>query len=312
MARAMREIYGEALAKYGKDNDKVVVLDADLSSSSKTSKFAEVAPDRMFNVGIAEANMVAMGAGFASCGFIPFVNTFAALADAMCYLCTKAVIAYSNLNVRIVGNNNGLGGGYDGSTHHATDDLAVMRNVPGMLVMTPSDAVMADWMVKTLISDYKGPAYLSMERYGYDNIYDSGEKMEIGKAVRTKDGTDVVVFACGLSVYRALKAAEELEKEGISVSVYDFFTIKPFDKETVIEQGKKTGKIVTVEEHSIIGGLGSSVLEAVAEAGISAKIKRVGINDCFTQSGAYEELVTEYGVGTDSIAEAVRQILKGE
>lgn len=312
MGKAMRDVYGEALAKYAKDNNRVVVLDADLSSSSRTSKFKEAAADRFFNVGIAEENMAAMAAGFATCGFIPFINTFATLADSMCYLCTKAMIAYSDLNVRIVGSNNGVGGAYDGSTHHATDDLSIMRNVPGMLVLTPSDAVMADWMVKTLVEDYTGPAYLSMERHGYDNLYKDSSEMKIGKAIRHGDGNDAAIFACGLSVYRALKAAELLEREGIHVSVYDFFTIKPLDKETIVHVAENVKNIITVEEHSIIGGLGTAVLETIAEAGIATNICRVGFNDCFTESGSYEELVDKYGIGTDSIVAKVKTIVKGE
>ena len=311
MGKAMRDVYGESLAKYGAENKKVVVLDADLSSSSRTSKFGAVAPDRLFNMGIAEAGMVAAGAGFASCGFIPFVNTFATLADSMCYLCTKAMIAYSGLNVRIVGSNNGVGGAYDGSTHHTLDDLSVMKNVPEMLVMTPSDPVMAEWMIKTLIEDYTGPAYLSMERTEAENIYDDASGMEIGKNIKLRSGKDAAIFACGLSVARSLKAAKILEEEGINVAVYDCFTIKPFDTASVEDALKETKNIVTVEEHSVVGGLGSLVLEAVAQAGIAANVKKVGFDDCFTESGSYGELIEKHGLSAKAIAEAVKATMKG-
>ena len=312
MGKAMREIYGQALADYGAPNERVVVLDADLSSSSKTSVFGAAAPERLLNVGIAEANMAAMAAGLASCGFIPFVNTFAALADSICYLCAKAMIAYSNLNVRIVGSNNGLGGGYDGSTHHATDDLSVMRNIPGMLVITPSDAVMARWMVKTLIYEYTGPAYLSMERHGGDDIYADDSRMRLGKAIRLTEGEDLSIFACGLSVGRALKAAEILHRDGINAQVYDMFTIKPLDRQTVIDSSAHTGRVLTVEEHSIIGGLGTAVLETIAENGICAKVRRIGIRDCYTESGSYEQLVEKYGLGIDAIVSEARELMEGE
>lgn len=312
MGRALRDVYGECLAEYARQNNKVIALDADLANCSKTCIMAETVPERVFDVGIAENHMAAMGAGFASCGFIPFVNTFAALAASMCSLTAKALIGYSGLNVRIMGANNGLSGGYDGATHHSFDDINVMRGIPGMLVMTPSDAVMMKWMVKTLIEDYKGPAYVGIPRNGYETLYQPDETFEIGKARQITEGKDAAVLACGLSVYRAVKAAELLETEGIHVRIYDMFTIKPLDRGAVIAAARETGAIVTVEEHSVIGGLGTAVLEVLAEEGIKTSVKRLGIQDCYTESGSYEDLVDEFGIGIRSIADAVKEIMEKE
>ncbi len=309
MGKALRDVYGESLLKYAKENKKVVALDADLANCSKTCMMGKELPERMFDVGIAENHMIAMGAGFASCGMIPFVNTFATLAASMCALSAKALIGYSGLNVRIMGANNGLSGGYDGATHHALDDMSVMRGIPGMLVMSPSDGVMTDWMVRTPAGDYEGPAYVGIPRNGYENLYEEGEDFEIGKAKQLTDGKDAAVFAYGLSVFRAKKAAEQLAAEGIHISVYDMFTLKPFDREAVLRAARETGAIVTVEEHSIVGGLGTAVLETLAEGGEQVSVRRLGIQDCYTHSGAYEDLVTEFGIGIASIADAVKELL---
>lgn len=310
MGRALRDIYGECLAEYAQRNSKVIALDADLANCSKTCVMEKAVPERVFDVGIAENHMAAMGAGFASCGFIPFLNTFATLAASMCSLTAKSLIGYSGLNVRIMGANNGLSGGYDGATHHTFDDINVMRGIPGMLVMTPSDATMMKWMVKTLIEDYNGPAYVGIPRNGYETLYSADEVFEIGKAKEVAKGNDVAVLACGLSVYRAKKAAELLEEEGIHARVYDMFTIKPLDRKAVIMAAHETGAIVTVEEHSVIGGLGTAVLEVLAEEGIKTSIKRLGIQDCYTESGNYEDLVNEFGMGIFSIVDVAKETME--
>lgn len=309
MGKALRDVYGESLCRCAKENKKIVALDADLANCSKTCVMGAEIPERMFDVGIAENHMIAMGAGFASCGFVPFVNTFATLAASMCALSAKALIGYSGLNVRIMGANNGLSGGYDGATHHALDDMSVMRGIPGMLVMSPSDAVMTDWMVQMLAESYQGPAYVGVPRNGYENLYQEGEKFEIGKAKQIADGKDASIFAYGLSVYRAKKAAEQLALEGIRVRVYDMFTLKPFDREAVLRAARETKAIVTVEEHSIVGGLGTAVLETLAEEGVQTFVRRLGIQDCYTQSGAYEELVAQFGIGIPSIVDAVKKLI---
>lgn len=310
MGKALRDIYGECLAKYAAENKRVVALDADLANSSKSGMIVSTAPERLFDVGIAETNMIAMGAGFASSGFIPFVNTFATLAASMCTLCAKAVISYSGLNVRIMGSNCGVGGGYDGATHHGIDDINVMRGIPGMTVLTPSDGVQLDWMIRSLVYEVQGPVYVSIPRHGYENLYEMGTSFEIGKAKMLAHGTDAAVIADGLCVYRAKNAVEALDREGIHVSLYDMFTVKPLDKEAVLEAAKTAGAIITVEEHSIVGGLGTAVLETLAEAGVSVPVRRLGIQDCFTESGSYEELVTAYGMDTASIMKAVREVVK--
>jgi transketolase len=310
MGKALREIYGECLAKYASENKRIVALDADLANSSKSGMIRQTAPDRLFDVGIAESNMIAMGAGFASSGFIPFVNTFATLAASMCAACIKAVIGYSGLNVRIMGSNNGVGGGYDGATHHAFDDINVMRGIPGMTVLTPSDGIQLDWMIKTLVYDFNGPVYVSIPRQGYENIYEPGEHFQIAKAKQLTQGKDAAIIANGLSVYRAKKAVEELEKEGIHVSLYDMFTIKPLDRGAVIRAARETGAIITVEEHSIVGGLGTAVLETLAEEQIAVPVHRLGIQDCYTQSGSYEELIKIYGMDIASIVSTVHRSIQ--
>lgn len=308
--KALREAYGECLRKYGQANEKVVVLDADLATSTKSVMFAQACPDRFFDVGIAEANMVSMAAGFAASGFIPFINTFATFVASICAVSAKSLIAYSDLNVRLMGGNNGLTGGYDGATHHSIDDINVMRGIPNMLVVSPSDPVMVDWLVRTLIDDYKGPAYVSISRSGAGDVYAQGESFTLGRAKEVRDGKDATVFAYGLSVARAAKAAEALEAEGISVRVCDMFTIKPLDRQAVVDAARRTGAIVTVEEHSIIGGLGSAVAEVLAEEGIAVPFTRVGIRDCFTESGSYDQLVEHFGIGASAIEEAVRAVVK--
>lgn len=310
MSEALRDVYGKSIAKYASGNEKVVVLDADLSNCSKTCLAKDALGERMFNVGIAEANMISMGAGFASCGFIPFVNTFATLAASMCSLTMKALIGYSHLNVRLIGVNNGLCGGYDGATHHAIDDINIMRAVPGLLIASPSDPVMTDWMVKELCSDKIGPAYISISRNGNGDVYAPGESFEFGKAKRLSHGRDAAIFACGLGIRRALDAAELLSAEGLKVSVYDMFTIKPLDRDAILAAAAETGAIVTVDEHSVIGGLGTAVLEVIAEEGLSLPVKRIGVQDCYTESGSYNKLIKRFSLDSESIAGAVREVIE--
>ncbi len=302
MAEALRDAYGASLRKYGAENERVVVLDADLATSTKSVLFAKACPERFFDVGIAEANMVSMAAGFAASGFIPFINTFATFVASICAVSAKSLIAYSGLNVRLMGGNNGLTGGYDGATHHCFDDINVMRGIPNMLVMSPSDPVMVDWMVKELIEGYEGPAYVSISRSGEGAVYGSADGFEIGRANLVKEGKDAAIFAYGLSVPRALEAARILEEKGVSARVYDMFTIKPLDRAAVRRAARECGAVITVEEHSIIGGLGSAVAEVLAEEGLSVPFERIGIRDCFTESGSYRELVAKFGIDVPDIA----------
>ena len=307
MAAALRDVYGESLVKYGVPDEKVVVLDADLATSTKSVLFGNACPERFFDVGIAEADMVSMAAGFAASGFTPFINTFATFVASICAVSAKSLIAYSGLNVKLMGGNNGLTGGYDGSTHHGIDDINVMRGIPNMLVMSPSTPVMMDWMVKTLVQEHKGPAYVSVSRQGAGEVYEEGTSFTIGQAKTVREGTDATIIAYGLCVPRALQAAEKLAQEGINVRLVDMFTIKPIDRAAVISAAKETGAIITAEEHSVIGGVGTAVAEVLTEEGIAVPFKRVGIQDTFTQSGSYAQLVELYGVGADGIAQAVRE-----
>ena len=307
MPEALRDVYGESLRKYGRLNERVVVLDADLATSTKSVLFGKACPDRFFDVGIAEANMVSMAAGFAASGYIPFVNTFATFIASLGTVSAKCLIGYSHLNVRLMGGNNGLTGGYDGATHHCFDDLNVMRGIPGMLVTAPCDPVQVDWLVQTLIDDYQGPAYVSISRMGARAVYGAGERFTLGKAKQIKAGVDAAVFACGLSVSRALEAIACLEQEGLSIALWDMFTLKPLDEEAVRAAARETGAIVTVEEHSVLGGLGTSVAEVLAESELAVPFRRVGIRDRYTESGSYPQLVEAFGLGVDAIADAVRQ-----
>lgn len=311
MAVALRDTYGEALAKYGVQNKKVVVLDADLANSSKSGCFKAVCPERFFDVGVAEANMTAMAAGMASCGMIPFINTFATFMASICLVSAKTLIGYSGYRVRLMGSNNGLTGGYDGASHHAIDDLSVMRGIPCMTVMTPSDPIQTAALVKLLTEDEGiGAAYVSVSRQGYGELYASDETFVIGQAKQLCAGSDVTIIACGLSAWRAKEAAKQLQVEGIHARVLDMFTIKPLDEKAVVAAAKETSAIVTAEEHSVIGGLGTAVAETLCTHRISIPFCKVGIQDCYTESGAYGELVNLYHIGVADIVQAVKQTLE--
>lgn len=308
MAKALRDVYGEALAACARENEKIVVLDADLANCTKTNALLPELSERHFNVGIAEANMVAMGAGFAESGFIPYVNTFSTLAASMCLLTTKAMIGYSDLNVRIVGTNTGLCGGYDGATHHSYDDVNAMRAVPGLSILIPSDERMVRWAVEELSERFCGPAYMGISRNATDDIYSPEETFTIGEAKQLKDGADLTIIACGMEVGRALTAAKQLAQDGIHAAVVDMFTIKPLDRAAILRAAQNTGAIVTAEEHSIIGGLGSAVLEVLAEEQLAIPCERVGILDCYTESGSYNYLVEKFGVGVEAIVVAAKRV----
>ena len=260
MAKAIRDIYGEALVKYGKDNKDVVVLDADLSGSTKSATFGKACPERFFNMGIAESNMVATAAGMASCGKIPFVNTFAVFLTTLGLISARAFGSYSKLPIKLAGAYAGMSDAFDGPSHHALEDIAVMRSLPNFKVFVASDATVTNWMVKNAIED-PSAMYLRLSRDVFPDLYAEDEVFEEGKGKIVREGTDVTVIACGILVSKAIEAAEELAKEGISVRVVDMFCIKPLDKELVVKCAQETGAIVSAEEHSIIGGLGSAVSE---------------------------------------------------
>lgn len=308
MAKALRDAYGEALVKYGETNPDIIVLDADVASSTKSCLFAAAYPDRAFNVGIAEANMVAMAAGFATVGKIPFVNTFAVFLATIGALSTRALIAYNKLNVKLIGAYGGLSDSYDGASHHSTEDIAMMRLLPGMTVWCASDEIMVDWMVKKAI-DNKGPMYIRLSREANPIYHNENTTFETGKGIVLKDGTDATVFACGVMVSIAMLAAEILEKKGTKIRVVDMFSIKPIDRALILKCAQETKAIVTAEEHSIIGGLGSAVSEVLALGGCPATFEMVGIKDLFTESGAYNKLLEKYELDAKAIVKSVEKAI---
>jgi len=305
---ATREAYGKALVELGKENKNIVVLDADLSKSTKTADFAKVFPERFFNVGIAEADLIGTAAGLATCGKIPFASTFAMFAAGRAFEQIRNSVCYPKLNVKIAATHAGLTVGEDGASHQSVEDIALMRSIPNMTVICPADDVETMAAVKAA-SEYNGPVYIRLGRSSVPTINDRPEyKFEIGKAVLLREGKDVSIFATGIMVSEALKAAEELQKEGIEAEVINIHTIKPIDEEAVVNSVKKTKAAVTCEEHNIIGGLGSAVCEVLAEK-CPAPVKRVGIKDTFGESGKPAELLKKYGLTKDDIIKAVKEAI---
>lgn len=296
---ATRQSYGEALVSLGKENDQVVVLDADLSGATKTNLFAKEFPKRFFNVGIAEQNLMATAAGLSTFGKIPYASTFAVFAAGRAYEQIRTSISYPNLNVKICATHAGITVGEDGATHQMLEDLSLMRTLPNMTVLSTSDDTQTRWAVKE-IAKIQGPVYLRLCRLATPVIYDEGEEFEIGKAVQIGEGTDGTVIATGVTVAEAIQAKEELAKEGIQIRVLDMHTIKPIDREAIVKAAKETKKIVTVEDHNIIGGLGSAVCEVLAEE-YPTKVTRMGIHDCFGKSGPAEALMKEFGIDQTAI-----------
>ena len=308
MAKSIREVYGSVLAELGEKNKDIVVLDADLSGSTKSKMFGQAHPDRFFNMGIAESNMVATAAGLSTTGKIPFVNTFAAFLTTLGLIATRAQVCYGNLNVKLGGAYCGMSDALDGATHHATEDIAAMRALPNMTLLVPSDAVSTKWATEYAASHY-GPFYLRLSRDVYPDLYDENYKFECGRGAIVRDGRDVTVIACGLLVHKAIEAAETLEKKGVSVRVVDMYSIKPIDKDLILRCAGETGAIVTAEEHNVYGGLGSAVSEVLAWAGAGVPTEFVGIQDTFTESGKYADLLAKYGVDANGVANGVEKVL---
>lgn len=307
MGKSTREAYGEALAALGAENEKIVVMDADLSGSTKTSTFRKAFPDRFFNFGIAEADMVCAAAGFAFSGYIPFASTFAIFGTGRAYEQIRNTVAYTGANVKIACSHAGLSVGEDGGSHQALEDISLMRALPGMTVFVPCDAAEARKAVKAAV-DIDGPVYLRLSRPNVDDITDENSPFVPGKANVLREGTDAAIFATGLMVSRALKAAELLEQEGISAAVLNFHTIKPIDAEAILNYNGKVRAIVTAEEHFTVGGLGSAVAEVLAgHAG--ARFDRVGVEDRFGQSGKPDDLFREYGLTAENIAAKIKSLL---
>lgn len=296
---ATRESYGEALIELGKENKDVVVLDADLAGATKTDMFAKEFPNRFFDMGIAEANMMATAAGFATCGKIPYASTFAVFAAGRAYDQIRNSICYPNLNIKICATHCGITVGEDGATHQMIEDISLMRTLPNMTVMSVSDDLQTKWAVKE-ISKINGPVYLRLARMKTPKIYKDDTNFEIGKAVQIGKGTDATVFATGVTVAEALKAKDILEEKGINIRVVDIHTIKPIDEETIIRCAKETKKLISIEDHNVIGGLGSAIAEVLTEK-YPSKLIRLGINDTFGKSGKAEELMKYFGITADDI-----------
>jgi len=307
--KATRQSFGEALAILGEKNKNVVVLDADLSEATKTSIFAKKFPDRFFDMGISEQDMLATAAGMATCGKTPFVSSFAVFATGRAYDQIRSSICYPKLNVKICGTHGGITVGEDGATHQMLEDINLMRGMPNMTVICPSDDIQTKWAMEE-ISKMKGPAYVRMARLATPVIYEEGESFELGKGVQIGKGTDATVFATGAVVSEAIQAKEILEKEGINIRVVDIHTIKPIDRELIVKCAKETKKIITIEDHSIIGGLGTAVCEVLSEE-YPTKVIRMGMKDCFGKSGKAEELMKYYGLTKEAIIEEVKKKCRG-
>jgi len=305
---ATREAYGKALAEYGADN-RIVVLDADLSKSTKTADFKKKYPERFFNMGIAEGNMMAVAAGMATCGKIVFASSFAIFASERACEQIRNSICYTNLNVKIGATHAGISVGEDGASHQCLEDIAIMRSLPNMVVLSPADNVETKCAIKAAI-EHNGPVYIRLGRLAVPEIYDeSNYKFEIGKAVTVAEGSDVTIIATGLMVHNAIEARKMLEEEGIKARLLDIHTIKPIDKEAIVKAAKETGAIVTCEEHNIVGGLGSAVAEVVVE-NYPVPVKMVGIQDKFGKSGKPDPLMEMYGLTAKDIVEKVKEVIK--
>lgn len=306
---ATRESYGNALVELGGEHENLVVLDADLAAATKTGMFKKAFPDRHIDCGIAEANMTGVAAGMSTCGFVPFVSTFAMFAAGRSYEQVRNSIGYPHLNVKIGATHAGISVGEDGATHQCNEDIALMRAIPGMVVINPADDIEARAAVKAAY-EYVGPVYLRFGRLAVPVINDGADyKFEIGKGVTLREGSDCSIIATGLCVSEALAAADTLAEQGIHAEVINIHTIKPLDEELVVKTAKKTGRVFTVEEHSIIGGLGAAVAETLGEK-CPTKITRIGVNDVFGESGPAKELLHKYGLDAEGIANRILREMK--
>lgn len=299
--KATRQSYGEALLELGKENDKIVVFDADLSSATKTNLFAKEFPNRFFDMGIAEQNMISTAAGMATCGKIPYTSTFAVFAAGRAYDQIRNSICYPKLNVKICATHAGITVGEDGATHQMIEDISLMRTLPNMTVISTSDDIQTKWAVKE-ISKIEGPVYLRLSRLATPVIYEENQKFEIGKAIQIGNGIDGTIFATGVTVSEAIKAQENLKNKGINVRVVDIHTIKPIDREMVIKCAKETKKLISIEDHNIIGGLGSAISEVLTDE-YPTKLIRLGIKDTFGKSGKAKELMKFFEITAQNIEE---------
>ena len=305
---ATREAYGKTLAGLANTNENIVVLDADLSKSTKTSEFKDVCPERFFNMGIAEANMMSVAAGLSTCGKIPFVSTFAMFATGRAFEQIRNSICYPKLNVKVCATHAGITVGEDGASHQTIEDLSLMRSIPNMVVISPSDAVETKAAIEA-VAKYEGPCYVRLGRAPVNVVNDENTyKFEIGKGVVLSEGSDVTIVATGIMVDVALEAKEALASEGISAKVINIHTLKPIDSNLLINAAKETGAVVTVEEHSIIGGLGSAVSEVLSES-YPVPVVKVGVEDKFGQSGKPDELLAYYGLTAENVVNKVKRAI---
>ena len=305
---ATRDSYGAALAALGAEHENVVVLDADLAGATKTGVFKKAFPDRHIDCGIAEANMICMAAGIATTGLVPFASSFAMFAAGRAFEQVRNSIGYPHLNVKIGATHGGISVGEDGASHQGCEDFALMRSIPGMTVICPADDVEAKAAVKAAY-ELEGPVYLRFGRLAVPVFHEEGFKFEIGKGEILKDGTDVAIIANGLLVYEAIKAGEELAAAGINAMVINMATVKPLDEELVLAAAKKCGKVITCEEHSIIGGLGEAVCAVLSEK-LPTPVKRIGVNDEFGHSGPAGKLLEQFGLTSDHIVEVAKEFCK--
>jgi len=306
--QATRDAYGKALVELGQKYDDVVVLDADLSKSTKTADFAKAFPQRFINAGIAEQNMIGMAAGLAAAGKVAFASSFAIFATGRAFEIVRNSLAYANLNVKVCATHAGLTVGEDGGSHQSVEDIAIMRSIPNLCVVVPADGISPRKAVEAV---YKrpGPVYLRLGRPSVPVIYDEGMDFTIGKGIELRSGKDITIIACGIMTAKCLEAADVLKSDGIEVSVVDMHTIKPIDKELIVRKARETGAILTVEEHSVLGGLGSAVCEVVCEE-YPVPVERMGIMDIFGQSGSPDELIQYYGLTVDKIVEKIHILIK--
>ena len=302
-----RQAYGDALTELGRENENIIVMDADLSKSTMTAGFKKEFPERFFNAGIAEANMMGMAAGLALSGKTVFASTFAMFAAGRAYEIIRNSIAYPKANVKICATHAGITVGEDGASHQCIEDLALMRVIPGMTVVHPADAVSTGKLLKQIAAE-DGPAYVRLGRLNIPVLYDENAEIQLGKGNCVREGSDVTVIACGLMVNEALMAAEELEKDGISVRVIDMHTIKPLDEDIIVKAASETKAVITAEEHSVIGGLGAAVAEVLVRKH-PVKMAMVGIQDRFGQSGKPPVLMEEYNITAKDIVKAVKETL---
>lgn len=306
---ATRDSYGNALAELGNEHDDIVVLDADLAAATKTGVFKKAHPERFIDCGIAECNMMGVAAGIAAAGKVPFASSFAMFAAGRAYEQVRNSIGYPHLNVKIGATHAGISVGEDGATHQCNEDIALMRAIPGMVVINPSDDVEARAAVRAAY-EHQGPVYMRFGRLAVPVINDREDyKFELGKGVVLREGKDVTIIATGLPVSNCLEAAEKLAEDGIDAKVINIHTIKPLDEELVVAAAKETGKVVTVEEHSVIGGLGSAVCDVLCEKA-PTQVLKIGINDVFGESGPALELIRKYGLDADSIYEKIKTFVK--